>query len=191
MEPSFDWKQTFKQVAPQLVLYARQIVPTMPDAEDVVQMAFVRWWRRFPEGDSAHLPLLYAAVRTIALDQLRSDQRRTKREAKSDIALPHEDAPVFDPQPGQQEVVGIVEKALHALPQEQREVVTLKLWGNLTFNEIATMTGASINTVAGRYRYALQAMQKRLEPIKDELLGDSPSNAANILPFSNPQEALS
>lgn len=191
MESSFDWKQTFNQVAPQLVLYARQLVASKADAEDVVQMAFVRWWRRFPEGDSAHIPLLYAAVRTIALDQRRSDTRRVNREAKSDIAIPHENAPSFDPQPGQQEIAAIVEKALQGLPEQQREVVTLKLWGNLTFNEIAAMTGESINTVAGRYRYALQALHKKLAHLKEDLLGELSSSPVNVLPFSPPQEALS
>lgn len=154
-------------------------------------MAFVRWWRRFPEGDSAHIPLLYAAVRTIALDQRRSDTRRVNREAKSDIAIPHENAPSFDPQPGQQEIISIVEKALEGLPGQQREVVTLKLWGNLTFNEIAAMTGESINTVAGRYRYALQTLHRKLSPLKEDLLGESTPPAINILPFSTPKEALS
>lgn len=191
MSAPFDWKQTFNQVAPQLVLYARQLVDSKADAEDVVQMAFVRWWRRFPEGDSAHIPLLYAAVRTIALDQRRSDTRRVNREAKSDIAIPHENAPSFDPQPGQQEIISIVEKALEGLPGQQREVVTLKLWGNLTFNEIAAMTGESINTVAGRYRYALQTLHRKLSPLKEDLLGESTPPAINILPFSTPKEALS
>lgn len=191
MEASFDWKQTFNQVAPQLVLYARQLVPSKADAEDVVQMAFVRWWRRFPDGDSAHIPLLYAAVRTIALDQRRSDTRRVNREARSDIAVPHENAPAFDPQPGQQEIASIVEKALQDLPAQQREVVTLKLWGNLTFNEIAAMTGESINTIAGRYRYALQALHRKLAPLKEDLLGEPTPHAINILPFPNSQEALS
>lgn len=190
MEPSFDWKRSFEQLAPQLVLYARQLVDSKSDAEDVVQMAFVRWWRRFPEGDNQHIPLLYAAVRTIALDQRRSDTRRVNREAKSDIAVAGEDAPSFDPQPGQQEIAEIVQKALQALPQEQREVVTLKLWGDLTFNKIAAMTGESINTIAGRYRYALQAMQRKLAPLKADLLGETSTSAPNILPFSSPQEAL-
>ena len=184
MEPSFDWKRTYEQVAPQLLLYARQLVSAKADAEDVVQMAFVRWWRRFPQGDAAHIPLLYAAVRTIALDQRRSDTRRVNREAKSEIAVPHEDAPTFDPQPGQHEITSIVDKALQELPQQQREVVTLKLWGGLTFNEIAATIGDSINTVAGRYRYALQALHKKLEPLRDELVGESFAPGANILPFS-------
>ena len=191
MEATFDWKQTFDHLAPQLVMYARQLVDSKADAEDVVQQAFVRWWRRFPEGDSNHIPLLYAAVRTIALDQRRSDHRRVNREAKSDIAVAGENAPVFDPRPEQKETAAIVEKALQALPEDQREVVTLKLWGDLTFNEIAALTGTSINTIAGRYRYALQALHKRLAHLRSDLLGESHSPEINILPFTSPREALS
>ena len=191
MESAFDWKQTFEHLAPQLVLYARQLVDSRADAEDVVQQAFVRWWRRFPEGDAAHIPLLYAAVRTIALDQRRSDHRRVNREAKSDIVVAGENAPAFDPLPEQKETAAIVEKALQALPEDQREVITLKLWGDLTFNEIAAMTGSSINTIAGRYRYALQALHKKLGHLRADLLGEATSSPVNILPFSPHTEALS
>jgi len=191
MAPAFDWKRTFDQLAPQLVLYARQLVQTKADAKDVVQMAFVRWWRRFPDGDAQHIPLLYAAVRTIALDQRRSDNRRVTREGKSDIAIAGENTPCFDPQPEQRETTEIIENALQDLSKEQREVVTLHLWGGLTFKEIAAISGESINTIAGRYRYALQAMQRKLAPLKADLLGETSTPAPNILPFSSPQEALS
>ncbi len=191
METTFDWKSTFDHLAPQLVLYARQLVDSKADAEDVVQQAFVRWWRRFPEGDSSHIPLLYAAVRTIALDQRRSDHRRVNREAKSEIAVAGENAPAFDPKPEQKETAAIVDKALQTLPEDQREVITLKLWGDLTFNEIAALTGSSINTIAGRYRYALQALHKKLGHLRADLLGESHSPAINILPFSPTTEAMS
>jgi len=193
MEPSFDWKRTFEQLAPQLVLYARQLVDSKSDAEDVVQMAFVRWWRRFPDGDAQHIPLLYAAVRTIALDQRRSDNRRVTREGKSDIAIAGENAPCFDPQPEQRETAEIIEKALQDLSKEQREVVTLHLWGGLTFKEIAAISGESINTIAGRYRYALNNLQKKLAPVRDELVtSEQPASTAfNVLPFTSPSEVLS
>lgn len=188
---AFSWKQCFDQVAPNLVLYARQLTPSRADAEDVVQMAFVRWWRRFPEGDSQHIPLLYAAVRTIALDLRRSNNRRTAREAESDIALTEGDAPVFDPSPENRETAAIVEDALSKLPEEQREVITLKLWGGLTFAQIAEATGDSINTVAGRYRYALNALQKHLTPLKDDLVAPASPPPVNLLHFPHKSEALS
>jgi RNA polymerase sigma-70 factor (ECF subfamily) len=167
---AFDWKSCYEQLAPRLLLYARQLTPTAADAEDVVQMAFVRWWRRFPQGTDENVPLLYAAVRTLALDQRRSRVRREKREAASNCAVGSEDAPVFDTGPEQRETARIVAKALHELPEEQREVVTLKLWAGLTFAEIAEAVEASPNTVASRYRYALIALQKVLAPLKDDVL---------------------
>lgn len=184
------WKHCFDHIAPKLLLYAIQLCPSRADAEDVVQMAFVRWWKRFPEGNEEHIPLLYAAVRTIALDQRRSDTRRSRREAISEVALPMGDAPVFDASPEQKETAKIVQEALHTLPEEQREVVTLKLWGGLTFAEIATTMGESINTISGRYRYALQTLQKRLAPRRDELvMHPEPSPVSNVVPFQFSKEA--
>lgn len=192
MAPATDiWKHCFESVAPRLLLYACQLCPSRADAEDVVQMAFVRWWRRFPDGDERHIPLLYAAVRTIALDQRRSQKRRAAREAASEVALPMGDAPVFDPTPEQKETAQIVQEALQSLPEAQREVVTLKLWGGLTFAEIAETLGESINTISGRYRYALQTLQKRLAPRREELVlqPDTPSGASVLL-FPQPTPAL-
>ena len=194
MDLAFDWKRTFEQLAPQLLLYARQLVATKADAEDVVQMAFVRWWRRFPEGDSQHIPLLYAAVRTIALDQRRSENRRVSREAKSEIAIAGENATSFDPRPEQRETAEIIETALQGLSKEQREGVTLHLWGGLTFKEIAAISDESINTIAGRYRYALNNLQKKLAPVREELLTShesQPVTLHHVLPFSPAPEILS
>jgi RNA polymerase sigma-70 factor (ECF subfamily) len=56
-----------------------------------------------------------------------------------------------------------LERALHGLPLEQREVIALKIDGELTFAQIAQVIGASINTAASRYRYALEKLRKELE----------------------------
>lgn len=167
--PAADWKQCFRELAPRLVLYARQFVDSIADAEDVVQMAFVRWWKRYPDGDKTQVPLLYAAVRSISIDLRRSDMRRILREAKSDVSVEGENAPFFDASVEQRESASLVEDAVKQLPDEQREVVMLHVWGGLTFARIAEMTGASINTVAGRYRYALAGLQRRLEPHREDL----------------------
>lgn len=164
-----DWKTCFRELAPKLVLYARQFVDSPADAEDVVQMAFVRWWHRCPNGDRSQVPLLYAAVRTISLDLRRKDMRRILREAKSELFLESEDAPFFDASVEQKERAELVTGALKELPEEQREVVTLHLWGGLTFAQISQLTGVSINTVAGRYRYALNALHRKLEPHQEDL----------------------
>ncbi|MCX7886907.1 MAG: sigma-70 family RNA polymerase sigma factor [Verrucomicrobiae bacterium] len=56
----------------------------------------------------------------------------------------------------------LVEAALRELPEEQREVLILKLWGNLTFREIAETLQIPQNTAASRYRYALETLRRRV-----------------------------
>lgn len=171
-----DWQSCFHELAPKLLLYGRQWAANAADAEDIVQMAFVRWWQRNPGGDREHVPLLYATVRTIALDVRRGDERRLRRETAAEVALPSEDAPHFDPPVEDRENALMLGRALHGLAPEQREVVTLRIWAGLTFAEIAATTGETTNTVASRYRYALNNLHRVLEPHREDL-GAAPAPA--------------
>jgi len=184
MNSEREWEQCFAELAPRLVLYARQLTPCMADAEDVVQNAFVRWWRRFPNGDRAHVPLLFAAVRTIALDLRRGTMRRNRREGESYLAEEAREPGYFDSTAEQKDLARLVAASMEGLPEEQREVVTMHLWGGLTFAEIAEAMGASINTVAARYRYALKALQRKLEPMREALMEPqtTPTLAATARP---------
>ena len=56
-----------------------------------------------------------------------------------------------------------LERALARLPVEQREVVALKVDGELTFAEIGAVMGISPNTAASRYRYALGKLRAELK----------------------------
>jgi len=56
----------------------------------------------------------------------------------------------------------ILVAAIDRLPDEQREVLVMKIWNELTFAEIASALGISQNTAASRYRYALAALKKNL-----------------------------
>jgi RNA polymerase sigma-70 factor (ECF subfamily) len=120
------WRDCYLQLAPKLLLYARQWVGSMADAEDVVQSAFVRFWRHQPDAGSEHHPLLYAAVRSSALDLLRAHDRRTRREADDRVGVVRGD--------------------------------------ELTCAQIAEAVDESINTIASRYRYGLEALRRHLEP---------------------------
>ena len=154
-----DWKSCFSEVAPGLLLFARQWVRSAADAEDVVQEAFVKFWRR--NHNIENRALLYAAVRSIALDFIRRDQRRTRREA-----FVFADAePAIEPQfEWEDETQSALAAAVGSLPHDQREVLVLKIWSELTFNEIASALGISQNTAASRYRYALINLKKSLQP---------------------------
>src|SRR5437660_8996828 len=76
-----NWKSCFSEVAPGLLLFARQWVRSAADAEDIVQEAFIKFWRRNHKIENR--ALLYAAVRSIALDFIRRDSRRARREASA------------------------------------------------------------------------------------------------------------
>ncbi|HEY3662159.1 MAG TPA: RNA polymerase sigma factor [Chthoniobacterales bacterium] len=154
-----DWQTCFRQLGPALLLFARRWTNCRAEAEDVVQDAFVRFWRR--QHSIENRALLYATVRSAALDRLRGEQRRAKREAV--VALDGDTH--FEPQftsidEGQQQLAAAVER----LPDEQREVVILKIWNDLTFAEIGSVLEISQNTAASRYRYALGALKKTLQP---------------------------
>jgi RNA polymerase sigma-70 factor (ECF subfamily) len=154
-----DWKRCFSEIAPGLLLFARQWVQSAADAEDIVQEAFVKFWRR--NHNIANRALLYAAVRSIALDFIRRDKRRARREA----TVFAEADPVTEPQfEWDDETQSALAAAVGSLPHDQREVLVLKIWNELTFNEIAGALGISQNTAASRYRYALANLKRSLQP---------------------------
>src|ERR1700751_5922873 len=154
-----NWRTCFSEVAPGLLLFARQWVQSAADAEDIVQDAFVKFWRRNHDIDDRGL--LYSAVRSLALDLIRRDARRARREA---TALA-ETEPVVEPHfELEDDTQSALAAAVESLPRDQREVLVLKIWNDLTFGEIAVALRISQNTAASRYRYALNNLKKALQP---------------------------
>jgi RNA polymerase sigma-70 factor (ECF subfamily) len=154
-----EWKVCFSQFGPGLLLFARQWVRSPTDAEDIVQEAFVKFWRRNHKIDNR--ALLYATVRSIALDHIRRDSRRARREAEAFSDAEQSAAPQFECADESQRALAA---AVDLLPHEQREVLVMKIWNELTFAEIATALEISQNTAASRYRYALSALKKNFQP---------------------------
>jgi RNA polymerase sigma-70 factor (ECF subfamily) len=164
-----DWRAWHERHAARLVLYARQWLPERADAEDAVQAGFVKFWKNKPEPRESDVPLLYAAVRCAALDQLKSRKRRAVREevAMKDTRDCWWDANTVE----EKERSALMQRALQALPAEQREVVTLRVWAEMTFAEIAKTLGENMNTIAARYRYALANLKKHLPEDCHERVG--------------------
>lgn len=152
-----DWKTCFSELAPGLVLFARQFVRSIADAEDIVQEAFIRFWRK--QHSIQNRALLFATVRSISLDLLRRDVRRARREATSVAETDQTVAPQFESSNESQRALLV---AIDRLPAEQREVLVMKIWNELTFADIGTVLGIPQNTAASRYRYALCALKKNL-----------------------------
>ena len=152
------WRQWLDRHGPALVLFARQWSATRCDAEDAVQNGFLRFWRTRGAAREP-LPYLYACVRTAAMDCGRSQRRRDARDRHAGEPA---DAPAFEFPVERREREAAIEAALNQLPGDQREVVVMKVWGGLTFAEIAAAIGVPLSTAASRYRYALARLTAEL-----------------------------
>ena len=136
-----------------LELFARQWCDS---PEDVVQEALIELARQ-PAAPDDVVCWLYRVVRNRAISAARSSRRRRNRES---IATPRE--AWFAPTPDDALDARTAAEALAALPQEQREVVVARLWGGLTFAEIARLTETSDSTAHRRYEAALNELRQRL-----------------------------
>jgi RNA polymerase sigma-70 factor (ECF subfamily) len=158
---SDEWTDWFDRHAAAMLLLARQRVPSRADAEDVVQEAFLRFWplRRRVTDARAYL---YRCVRRCAADLHRKRGRRRAREHLAAMTATTGQEPLFQRDSEVAELQDRIEGALRRLPTEQREVLVLKIWAGLTFAQVAAVLDVSPNTIAARYRYALNALRPEL-----------------------------
>ena len=152
-----QWRTWLDRHGPALLLFARQWSATPTDAEDALQDGFLKFWKTRSRARD-ELAYLYTCVRSAAMDQGRSQRRRVARESASDSP----GAPSFEPPIERAERQAMIEAALAQLPGDQREVVVMKIWGGLTFAQIAAALDTPLNTVASRYRYALAQLESEL-----------------------------
>lgn len=148
------WRDFLNDHGEALLLFARQYTVTLTDAEDALQEAFVRFWR---SRSGVHDPLsyLYSCVRTAALDAVRSQRRRDKRELE--VARQSQES-WFDASLREVDRVDAIEYALLSLPLEQREVLVMRTWAEATFQQIGDVVGVSSKTAAARYRAGIDAL---------------------------------
>ncbi len=156
------WDGWLEANASRLLVYARQQTRCAADAEDVLQEALVEAWER-SGGQAPPIALVVATIRRRAIDLARSLDRRARREDTVVADLGAE--PWFEPDLADGESRRMLEDAVKRLPAAQQEVVTLKTWSGLTFQEIADVTGAPLNTVTSRYRYGLETLKRLLNEV--------------------------
>ena len=155
--PEPIWKAWFAKHGGKLLLFARQQARNPDDAEDLLQEAFVRIWRIYGHTGEVSPGLVYRAIRRLARDWARSLDRRRLREQKIYLDSPWFSS--FERNLEDDERKQALLSAVQQLPKEQGEVLSLKIWGELTFEDFSRTLELSLNTVASRYRYALQKLK--------------------------------
>lgn len=147
--------QLVDEHAAALELYARQWCAA---PEDVVQDAFLKLvtQRQMPRRV---VPWLFRVVRNKAISVVRSARRRRKHETRAAERHPQH---LFAREPAELDGADAA-RALQTLPAEQREVITLHLWGGLTFAEIGEVIDSSASTAHRWYLAGLNHLRERLE----------------------------
>ena len=141
----------YRQYGAALLLFASAITGDRGRAQDAVHHVFLRM---IEDGNLGHATdkkaYLFACVRNAVLNESKRQQRNSVLDPESAW---------FDPPLRDYAAELNLRRALCALPEDQREVIVLHTWGDLTFTQIADLLDVSPNTAASRYRYALAKLR--------------------------------
>jgi RNA polymerase sigma-70 factor (ECF subfamily) len=165
-----DLEALYKEHRQALFTLALAITRNEYRAEDAVHEAFVRMFRR--DGGTMNDPAAYvfSSVRNAAIDQVRRDGRRKDKQGsifdvgESDGIEPRDDRGATGPAETvlDRERQRAVAEALERLSEPQREVIVMKVYGRLTFEQIGEALGERLSTVASRYRRGLGRLEDYL-----------------------------
>lgn len=152
------WRVLFERHSPPLLRMAALITGSADIARDCVQESFVRILDADirHHGGSLRTYLSTIVYRLALKEKARRDRQTTFPEWASPDPSPLEEALADE---RLREVAGV----LRQLPAVQRDVLVLRLHGDLSYEEIADMTGVSVGTVKSRIFYAVKAARKGLK----------------------------
>jgi RNA polymerase sigma-70 factor (ECF subfamily) len=169
MRRETEIERLYDEHAPSLFAFLLNFTRNEADTRDLLQEIFVKLARepKLLSGVRDERAFLIRLAHNAAIDLIRrrGTRDKTKENFAAETVSPF--APANDPDEEifREELAG----ALAGLPEEQRAVVHLKLWEELTFEEIATVLDISPNTAASRYRYGLDKLRDRLRPLHEEM----------------------
>jgi RNA polymerase sigma-70 factor, ECF subfamily len=148
-----------REHGPRLLAFACQWADCQADAEDVFQEAFIRFWQ---SRDSARepLPYLYRCVRNVAIDRARAQERKRRHEKQ---APARQDAVPPDILVEQSEMDAGIQAALSRLPREQREVVVLRIWSDMTFRQVSNILSIPLSTAHALYGTAMRRLHVEMQ----------------------------
>ena len=141
--------------------------------EDIFQDTFIKVIKTLKNGqyneEGKFLPWVMRIAHNLVIDHFRKNNRIPKFENSDDFdifqfitdgAINAEDAMITD------QIVNDLQKLILELPEDQREVLMMRVYREMSFKEIAETTGVSINTALGRMRYAIINLRKLIDENK-------------------------
>lgn len=136
-------------------------------AQDIIQETFLKVVKTLKRGDykeeGKFAQWLMRIAHNLVIDYFRRQKRFPIVENSDEYDIFErlwlkersvEEQIIYD------QIIRDVARLIHYLPEEQKEVVRMRLYENMSFKEIAELTNVSINTALGRMRYALINLRK-------------------------------
>lgn len=164
-------KEIYENYAGYIYRIIYEVLQSKENAEDVTSDFFIRLWdkaEQFKPG-SGHKGYLATMARNMAIDFLRKHKREELTALMQDLGT----APEEEQEKGglyladmgnkvEQEVIGgmTVSQALATLKPGERQIVSLKVLGELTFKEIAQSLGIPMGTVTWKYQSAMKKLRR-------------------------------
>ncbi len=151
--------------------YVRMTVRDRQLAEDIFQETFCKAIITLKAGkyndEGKFLPWIMRIAHNLIIDSYRRNAKMPSVEPKNEDHDIFASLNVFDKNVETEmiegQIVADLRKLITHLPEEQREVIFMRHYEDLSFKEIADKTNVSINTALGRMRYALINLRRMIE----------------------------
>lgn len=139
-------------------------------AEDIFQDTFIKVINTLKAGkyneEGKFLPWVIRIAHNLVIDHFRKDKRTPVMANVEgfdifDVLKSNDES--MEERMVREQTYKDLKAMIHLLPSEQKEVLIMRHYGDLSFKEIADITNVSINTALGRMRYALNNLRKMME----------------------------
>jgi len=139
-------------------------------SDDIFQDTFVKVIRTLKtksyNEEGKFLPWIMRIAHNLIVDYYRNNKKMPMQrdtEEFSVFSVIHDNDPNIESQIIGLQIESDLRKLIEELPEDQKQVLVMRMYQDLSFKEISTLTGVSINTALGRMRYALMNLRKIIE----------------------------
>lgn len=157
--------------------YILKLVKDVEITEDIFQDTFIKVIRTLKSGnyneEGKFLPWVMRIAHNLVIDHFRKGKRMKMLRSTDEYNVfdtIKDENPIIEDQLFDDQVKQDLRKLIEYLPEEQKQVLKMRLYQQLSFKEIAEDTNVSINTALGRMRYALINLRKLIEEHKIEMM---------------------
>lgn len=157
------FKQRYLPFHPKLYRIAYALLEDKADAEDILQEAYCKLWKKRDELEGVQHPEAFSItlVKNLCLDYLRSPRSNRDDESTETVVLPASTSP--DRELEEKENIRHVQKIIDQLPENQRQVIRLRGIEDCSFEEIEQITGLTASNIRTLLSRARKFIREKLE----------------------------